>query len=138
MRVKWCLSMVLVSLKRVYGPETVTRNNLFNAVTINGIPKPGYSTGDAIKAIQEVAANYLPRGYSYEWSGMTKGRDRRRFATNTHFSAEPCVCLFLLAAQYERYILPLAVIFPFLPEYLVCLPSLIFSALKIIFMCRWA
>ena len=45
----------LVSLQRVYGPETVTRNNLFNAVTINGVPKPGYSTGDAIKAVQEVA-----------------------------------------------------------------------------------
>ena len=46
----------LVTLQRVYGPETVTRNNLFNAVTINGMPKPGYSSGDAIKAIQEVAA----------------------------------------------------------------------------------
>ena len=56
----------VVTLKRVYGPETVTRNNLFNAVTINGMPKPGYSTGDAIKAIQEVTQNVLPRGFSYE------------------------------------------------------------------------
>src|SRR5205085_8375245 len=62
----------LVSLQRVYGPETVTRNNLFNAVTINGVPKPGYSSGDAIKAIEEVAKNYLPRGFSYEWSGQTR------------------------------------------------------------------
>jgi HAE1 family hydrophobic/amphiphilic exporter-1 len=52
----------LVNLKRVYGPETVTRNNLFNAVTINGSPKPGFSTGDAIKAIEETAQKVLPRG----------------------------------------------------------------------------
>ena len=51
----------LVSLKRVYGPETVTRNNLFNAVTINGIPKPGYSTGDAIKAIEETAKTVIAK-----------------------------------------------------------------------------
>ena len=52
----------MVTLKRVYGPETVTRNNLFNAVTINGMPKPGYSTGDAIKAIEETAKQVLPGG----------------------------------------------------------------------------
>ena len=62
----------LVTLKRVYGPETVTRNNLFNAVTINGVPKPGYSTGDAIKAVEETAKQVLPRGYAYEWTGVTK------------------------------------------------------------------
>jgi HAE1 family hydrophobic/amphiphilic exporter-1 len=62
----------LITLKRVYGPETVTRNNLFNAVTINGMPKPGYSTGDAIKAIEETAKTALPRGYAYEWTGMTR------------------------------------------------------------------
>ena len=45
----------LIKLKRVYGPETITRNNLYNAVNINGAPKPGYSTGDAIKAIEETA-----------------------------------------------------------------------------------
>ncbi|MFX9729464.1 efflux RND transporter permease subunit, partial [Acinetobacter baumannii] len=56
----------LVTLKRSFGPETVTRNNLFNAVTINGTPKPGYSTGDAIKAVEEVAQKSLPRGYGYE------------------------------------------------------------------------
>lgn len=50
----------LVKLKRTFGPETVTRNNLFNAVTINGTPKPGYSTGDAIKAVEEVAKQSLP------------------------------------------------------------------------------
>jgi HAE1 family hydrophobic/amphiphilic exporter-1 len=62
----------IVSLQKVYGPETVTRNNLFNSVTINGMPKPGFSSGDAIKAIQEVTQNVLPRGFSYEWSGQTR------------------------------------------------------------------
>ncbi|MRG45435.1 efflux RND transporter permease subunit [Chitinophaga sp. SYP-B3965] len=100
----------LVELKRVYGPETVSRNNLFNAVTINGQAKPGYSTGDAIKAVEEVAANYLPRGYSYEWVGMTK----EEIAAGGQAGIIFLLCLvfvyFLLAAQYESYILPFSVI----------------------------
>src|SRR5690606_10549907 len=59
----------LVTLKRVYGAETVTRNNLYNAVTINGKPNVGYSTGDAITAIEETAAEVLPRDFAYEWTG---------------------------------------------------------------------
>lgn len=100
----------LVSLKRVYGPETVTRNNLFNAVTINGMPKPGFSSGDAIKAIQEVAANYLPRGFSYEWSGMTREETSAGSETSIIFLLSLLFVYFLLAAQYESYILPFAVI----------------------------
>lgn len=100
----------VVSLKRVYGPETVTRNNLFNAVTINGMPKPGYSSGDAIKAIQEVAASYLPRGFSYEWSGMTREETGASTETSVIFLLSLVFVYFLLAAQYESYILPLAVI----------------------------
>jgi multidrug efflux pump subunit AcrB len=75
----------MVSLKRVYGPETVTRNNLFNAVTINGSPKPGYSTGDAIKAIEETAKTALPRGYSYEWTGVT--REEIKTGNQQHLSS---------------------------------------------------
>ncbi|HTD94808.1 MAG TPA: efflux RND transporter permease subunit [Chitinophagaceae bacterium] len=100
----------LVGLKRVFGPETVTRNNLFNAVTINGMPKPGYSSGDAIKAIQEVAAGYLPRGFSYEWSGMTREETSAGSETTIIFLLSLLFVYFLLAAQYESYILPLAVI----------------------------
>ncbi|RAJ00384.1 HAE1 family hydrophobic/amphiphilic exporter-1 [Chitinophaga skermanii] len=100
----------VVSLERVYGPETVTRNNLFTAVTINGQPKPGYSSGDAIKAVEEVAAQYLPRGYSYEWVGMTK----EEISAGGQAAIIFLLCLvfvyFLLAAQYESYILPLSVI----------------------------
>lgn len=100
----------LVSLERVYGPETVTRNNLFNAVTINGMSKPGYSSGDAINAVREVAAKYLPRGYSYEFSGMTREEIGAGQQTTLIFLLSVIFVYFLLAAQYESYILPLAVI----------------------------
>jgi HAE1 family hydrophobic/amphiphilic exporter-1 len=100
----------VASLQRVYGPETVTRNNLFNAVTINGIPKPGYSSGDAIKAIREVAANALPRGYSYEFSGMTREEIGAGSQQTLIFLLSLVFVYFLLAAQYESYVLPFAVI----------------------------
>ena len=100
----------VVSLQRVYGPETVTRNNLFNSVTINGIPKPGYSTGDAIKAIQEVTQNVLPRGFSYGWSGQTREEIGAGSQQSLIFILSLVFVFFLLAAQYESYILPFAVI----------------------------
>lgn len=100
----------LVTLKRVFGPETVTRNNLFNAVTINGAPKPGYSTGDAIKAIQETAQQVLPRGYTYEWTGMTREEVNSGSQIILIFILSLVFVYFLLAAQYESYILPFAVI----------------------------
>ncbi|MDB5278428.1 MAG: efflux transporter permease subunit [Ferruginibacter sp.] len=100
----------LINLEKVYGPETVTRNNLFNAVTINGIPKPGYSSGEALKAVEEVAANYLPRGYAYEWSGLTREEQQSGSQTTWIFIMSLVFVYFLLAAQYESYILPLAVI----------------------------
>lgn len=100
----------LVTLKRVYGPETVSRNNLFNAVTINGTPKPGYSTGDAIKAIEETAKQVLPRGYSYEWTGVTREEIKTGNQQAFIFLLSVIFVYFLLSAQYESYILPLAVI----------------------------
>jgi hydrophobic/amphiphilic exporter-1 (mainly G- bacteria), HAE1 family len=100
----------LVSLERVYGPETVNRTNLFNSTTIDGSVKPGYSSGDAIKAIKEVAATYLPRGYSYEWSGITREESNAGSQTQLIFILSIVFVYFLLAAQYESYILPLAVL----------------------------
>src|SRR5579871_2845072 len=100
----------LVTLKRVYGPETVTRNNLFNAVVINGVPKPGYSTGDAIKAIEETAKESLPRGFSYEWTGMTREEKNAGSQIILIFVMSLVFVYFLLSAQYESYILPLAVV----------------------------
>ncbi|RYF25915.1 MAG: efflux RND transporter permease subunit [Flavobacteriales bacterium] len=100
----------LVKLRRIYGSETVSRYNLFNSIQINAIPKPGFSSGDAIKAIEEVAAKQLPAGYSYEFSGQT----REEISSGGQSAVIFVLCLvfiyFLLAAQYESYLLPLAVI----------------------------
>jgi hydrophobic/amphiphilic exporter-1 (mainly G- bacteria), HAE1 family len=100
----------LVSLERVYGPETVSRTNLFNSTTIDGSVKPGYSSGDAIKAIREVAASYLPRGFSYEWSGITREESNAGIQTQLIFILSVVFVYFLLSAQYESYILPFAVL----------------------------
>eukprot|EP01034_Spumella_vulgaris_P005423 gene5423-6920_t len=100
----------LVTLKRVYGPENVTRYNLFNSIGVNVIPKPGYSTGDAIKAVEEVAKTALPPGYTYEFSGIT--REEISSGGQSVFIFALCLIFvyFLLAAQYESYILPFSVI----------------------------
>ena len=100
----------MVTLKRVYGPETVTRTNLFNAVTINGTPAPGYSTGDAIKAIEETAKQALPQNYGYEWTGATREEIKAGDQQTYIFLLSIVFVYFLLAAQYESYVLPLAVI----------------------------
>ncbi len=100
----------LVELKRVYGPEYVNRTNLFNSVAIDGTVKPGYSSGDAIKVIREVAANYLPRGFTYEWSGISREESNANTQTQLIFVLSVLFVYFLLAAQYESYILPLAVL----------------------------
>jgi HAE1 family hydrophobic/amphiphilic exporter-1 len=100
----------LVKLTRVYGSETASRYNLFNSIQINAIPKPGYSSGDAIKAIQETAKEQLPSGFAYEFSGQT----REEISSGGQSAIVFMLCLvfvyFLLSAQYESYILPLAVI----------------------------
>ncbi|GAB2687854.1 efflux RND transporter permease subunit [Mucilaginibacter koreensis] len=100
----------LVKLKRVYGSETASRYNLFNSISINAIPKPGYSSGDAIKAIEETAKTQLPTGVTYEFSGQT----REEISSGGQSAIIFLLCLvfvyFLLAAQYESYLLPLAVI----------------------------
>ncbi|WP_374173122.1 efflux RND transporter permease subunit [Flavobacterium tructae] len=101
----------LVKLSRIYGSETASRYNLFNSISINAIPKPGFSSGDAIKAIEEVAAQHLPAGYSFEFSGQTREEISSGGQSATIFLLCLIFIYFLLAAQYESYILPLAVIF---------------------------
>ena len=100
----------LVKLIRVYGPETVSRYNLFSSIGINAMAKPGYSSGDAIRAVEEVAAANLPQGYSYEFSGLTKEEIQSGGQSVIIFSLCLLFVYFLLAAQYESYLLPLAVI----------------------------
>jgi hydrophobic/amphiphilic exporter-1 (mainly G- bacteria), HAE1 family len=99
-----------VTLKRVYGPEFINRFNLFTAIAVSGAPKPGYSSGDAIKAIQEVAAKSLPVGYGYEFSGLTREELSSGNQTILIFALCLIFVYFLLCAQYESYILPFAVI----------------------------
>jgi len=100
----------LVTMKRVYGPETVSRYNMFNSIAVNAIPKPGFSTGDAIIAVRAVAKETLPEGYSYEFSGLTKEEITSGGQSVIIFALSLLFVYFLLAAQYESYILPLAVI----------------------------
>jgi HAE1 family hydrophobic/amphiphilic exporter-1 len=109
-----------VKLERVYGPEQLTRYNMFTAAMINGDAAPGYSSGDAIKAVQEVASQILPKGFTYEWSGMT----REEILSGNQAAYIFLICLafvyLLLAAQYESLLLPLPVI--------LSLPAGIFGA----------
>jgi HAE1 family hydrophobic/amphiphilic exporter-1 len=99
-----------VTLKKVYGPEFINRFNLFTSIAVSGAPKDGYSSGDAIKAIQEVAAKTLPVGYGYEFSGLT--REELSSGNQTMLIFVLCLVFvyFLLSAQYESYLLPFAVI----------------------------
>lgn len=107
-------------LERVYGPEQLTRYNMFTSAMINGEPAPGFSSGDAIKAVEEIATQKLPKGFSYEWSGMT----REEILSGDQVVYIFLVCLvfvyLLLAAQYESFLLPLPVI--------LSLPTGIFGA----------
>ncbi len=100
----------LVKLRKVYGPETVSHNNLYNSATINGVPKPGFSTGDAIKAIEETAAQVLPKGWGYEYTGITREEKAAGSQIIFIFILSLVFIYFLLSAQYESYILPFAIV----------------------------
>jgi HAE1 family hydrophobic/amphiphilic exporter-1 len=100
-----------ITLTRVYGPQTISRFNLFTSIGVNGTPKPGYSSGDAIKAVREVAAKTLPNGYGYEFSGITREEISAGGQTVFIFILVILFVYFLLSAQYESYILPFAVLF---------------------------
>lgn len=100
----------LVKLNRIYGSETASRYNLFNSIAVNAIAKPGYSSGAAIQAVQEVAEKQLPKGYNIEFSGLTKEEISSSGQSAIIFGLSLLFVFFLLAAQYESYILPAAVI----------------------------
>ncbi|WP_028891277.1 efflux RND transporter permease subunit [Tenacibaculum sp. 47A_GOM-205m] len=99
-----------VKLKRVYGPQSVTRFNLYNSTKINGAANPGYSTGDAIAIVNEEIKN-LPSNYDVAYSGLSREEVSAGNQTVVIFLLVLVFVYFLLAAQYESYILPLAVIF---------------------------
>lgn len=108
------------SIEKVYGVDQITRYNMFPSAELNGEAKAGYSSGDAIKAIQEVAATKLPKGYDIDWAGIT----RDEVATGNESVFIFLICLvfvyLLLSAQYESFLLPLPVI--------LSLPTGIFGA----------
>ena len=99
----------LIKLKKVMGPEIVNRYNLYNAIGINAIPADGYSTGEAMAAMEEIAADQLSGNYSYEWTGMSLEERKSGNETLLIFALSILFVYFLLAAQYESYILPMAV-----------------------------
>ncbi|UFH34807.1 efflux RND transporter permease subunit [Flavobacterium acetivorans] len=99
-----------VDFKRIYGPEAVARFNMLKAVNVNGKAKPGYSSGDAIKAVQEVAAQHLPKSYTYEFSGMTREEILAGNQAIGVFLLSLIFVYFLLSAQYESYLVPLSVL----------------------------
>lgn len=98
-----------IQMKRIYGPEQITRYNMFTSAMLNGLPAPGYSTGQAIETIQELAEQ-LPPGYVIEWAGMT----REQVISGNQAIYIFILCLvfvyLLLSAQYESFLLPLPVI----------------------------
>lgn len=100
----------VVTLKKIIGPETITRYNLFNAIMVNGTPASGYSTGDAMDAIAAHAEANLPGNIGYEWTGMSFEESQSGSQTILIFALSILFVYFLLAAQYESYILPWAVL----------------------------
>ncbi|MBD5348434.1 MAG: efflux RND transporter permease subunit [Bacteroides sp.] len=100
-----------VSLKRVYGPDVINRFNMFTTISVTGNPSPGTSSGEAIAAIEEVAAQTLPVGYGYEYSGITREEaSTSSGSTGYIFGLVLLFVYLLLSAQYESYILPFSVI----------------------------
>ena len=99
-----------VNLRKVYGPANITRFNLFTSMDVSVTPNSGYSTGDGMKAIAEVAKETLPEGYSYEYSGLTRSEAESSNSTGLIFALCIVFVYLILSAQYESYILPLSVV----------------------------
>ncbi len=117
---------IFSSIERVYGPEQLTRYNMYYSAMINGEAADGYSSGDAIKAIEETVKKSLPRGYIHEYSGMT----REEILSGNQVMVIFSICLLfvylLLSAQYESFILPFSV--------LLSLPIGIFGSLFLLYL----
>ena len=98
------------NVERVYGPDNINRFNLFTAINVTATVADGYSTGQAIQAIEEVAADMLPTGYTYDYSGLTRQEAQTTNSTAIIFVLCILFIYLILSAQYESYLLPLAVI----------------------------
>ena len=98
------------NVKRVYGPSNINRFNLFTSITVTATVANGYSSGEAIKAVQEVAADMLPTGYTYDYQGLTREEAKATNSTAIIFLLCFIFIYLILSAQYESYILPLSVV----------------------------
>ncbi|MEP0710379.1 MAG: efflux RND transporter permease subunit, partial [Algoriphagus sp.] len=100
-----------MTMKKTQGPNEVTRYNMYNSASIRGLPAPGYTTADAIQAIREVSEQTLPKGYDIAWEGLSYDESNRGNEALYVFLIVLVFVYFVLAAQYESFIIPLAVVF---------------------------
>jgi len=115
----------ILTIHKVYGPEQVTRYNMYPSAMVNGEPQTGYSSGQAIDAIKEVAKEKLPKGYGFDWAGSSK--DQANAGNEAIYIFLICLIFvyLILAAQYESFILPLPII--------LSLPPGVFGAFFLLF-----
>lgn len=99
-----------MTIKKTQGPNEISRYNLYTSALINGMPAPGYTSGDAIEVIKEVAQQTLPKGYDIAWEGLSYDEARRGNEATVIFLIVVLFVYLVLAAQYESFVLPLAVI----------------------------
>ncbi len=109
-----------LKIEKVYGPEQITRYNMFPSSMINGQPARGYSSGQAIEAVKEVANQFLPKNYGYDWAGSSRDQANSGGQTVVVFAISLIFVYLLLSAQYESFVLPFPV--------LISLPAGIFGA----------
>ena len=100
----------VISIKEEIGPQNISHYNLYRSIQINGNAALGYSSGQAMAAMEEIAAKVLPKSYGYEWSGMSKQEKLSGNAQIYVFSFVVLVVFLVLAAQYESWILPLMIL----------------------------
>jgi len=100
-----------ITLTKTFGPQSISRFNLFTSIAVNGQPKAGFSDGEALNSIQQVAAKTLPQGYGFDYSGLS--REEHNSGNQTIFIYVLCLVFvyFLLSALYESYIIPFALLF---------------------------
>lgn len=99
-----------VTLTRSYGAESLSRFNMYNSIAVNAMPADGYSTGDAIRAVQETAATALPKGYGYDFGGITREESQQSSNTAVIFGICILMIYLILSALYESFLVPMTVI----------------------------
>lgn len=99
-----------VTLNRVYGAESLSRFNMYNSIAVNAMPAEGYSTGDAIRAVQETAETALPKGYGYDYGGITREENQQSGTTAIIFGICFLMIYLILSALYESFLVPFAVL----------------------------